>query len=253
MTFKNKTLIITGAAQGIGFEIARQLAEQGANIVLNDIDPELGNEAVNKLNKISKAHFIAGDAGDLDHIKTLIGKAVSAFGEVNYAIANAGITTFGSFLDYSPEKLEKLLHVNIHGTFFLAQQAAKQMIAQNKGGRILMVSSTTGLRSHPELEAYGMTKAGIAFLASTLGVQLAGQGITVNCITPGATATERTTDVAGWEGGWAELIPTKRVAKALDIASTALFLLSETSGQITGQNIVVDGGWSNSGPMPQAI
>jgi 3-oxoacyl-[acyl-carrier protein] reductase len=250
MSFKNKTVIITGAGLGIGFEIAKQLSQNGAFIILNDMDEKIGKKAASQL---ENCVFVHGDAGDLTVIKKLIDSATSNYGKLDYAIANAGITTFGPFLDYSKENLDQLLHVNIQGTFFLAQQAAKVFIEQNSGGRIVMMSSTTGLKPHDELEAYGMTKAAIAFLAKSLGTQLAPNGITVNCITPGATRTERTTSVKGYEEGWSEIIPTRRVASVEDIAATALFLLSEKAKHITGQNIIVDGGWSNLGPVPKAI
>jgi glucose 1-dehydrogenase len=250
MSFKNKTVIITGAGLGIGFEIAKQLSKNGASIILNDMDEEIGQKAADSL---ENCLFVHGDAGDLNVIHKLIDTAITHCGKLDYAIANAGITTFGPFLEYSKEKLDQLLHVNIQGTFFLAQQAAKVFIKQKSGGRILMMSSTTGLKPHVELEAYGMTKAAIAFLAKSLGTQLAPEGITVNCITPGATSTERTVSVEGYEAGWADIIPTRRVASVEDIANTALFLLSEKAKHITGQNIIVDGGWSNVGPLPKAI
>jgi glucose 1-dehydrogenase len=250
MSFKNKTLVITGAGQGIGYEIAKQLSKKGANVVLNDVDIELGKKAEIELANVV---FVPGDAGDLKIISSLIDAAIQYFGQIDYVVANAGITTFGPFLEYTKEKLNQLLHVNIHGTFFLAQQAAKMFIKQKSSGRILMMSSTTGLRPHTELEAYGMTKAAIAFLAKSLGTQLAKHGITVNCITPGATSTERTISVEGYEKGWADIIPTNRIATVKDIAATALFLLSDEAKQITGQNIIVDGGWSNMGPVPKDI
>lgn len=253
MTFKNKTLIITGAAQGIGFEIAKQLAQKEVNIVFNDMDNNLGLSAQKVLQDLGNCRFVLGDSGDLGVIKELIDTAISEFGSLDFVIANAGITTSCPFLAYTKEKLDQLLHVNIQGTFFLAQQAAKQMLKQNTAGRIIMLSSTTGIQPHDELEAYGMTKAAIAFLAKSLGTKLAPNGITVNAISPGATVTERTVSVAGYEEGWAKLIPTRKVSKTSDIAATAIFLLSDGAGQLTGQNLAVDGGWLNVGPMPDAI
>ena len=250
-SFKNKVTIITGAAQGIGFEIARKLIEKGAKVVLNDIDPELGSRAQQKLGE--HCVFVPGDAGDLKLIELLISTAFEKFGTLDFAIANAGITTFGPFLEYKEDAFQQLINLNIKGTFFLCQQAAKALVENNKKGKIILISSTTGLKPHDELEAYGMTKAAIAFMAKSLGTQLAPKGINVNCISPGATATERTMSKPDYEAGWDSIIPTGRISRTPDIAATALFLLSEGADQITGQNNIVDGGWVNLGPMPEAI
>ncbi len=254
MSFKDKTAIVTGAAQGIGYEISKSLLEQGCNVIINDIDPAAGKEALKKLHTFKeKVSFILGDSGELKLIKKLISTALETYNGLDFVIANAGITTVGSFLDYEEENFQKMLRVNINGTFFICQQAAKSFIDRNAKGKIIVISSTTGLRPHDDFEAYGMTKAAIAYLAKALGSQLAPKNIRVNSITPGATATERTISVRGYEEGWAKLIPTGRTSKTQDIAATALFLLSDSADQITGQNIIVDGGWSNKGLMPEAI
>ncbi|WP_304234166.1 SDR family NAD(P)-dependent oxidoreductase [Jiulongibacter sediminis] len=251
MNFENKSVIITGAAQGIGFEIAKELIERGARVVLNDVDSNLGQQAQQQLG--DHCVFIPGDAGDLKLIDQLIDTTFETFGTLDFAIANAGITTFGPFLEYQEDAFQQLINLNIKGTFFLCQRVAKALIEQKKRGKIILLSSTTGQKPHDELEAYGMTKAAIAFMAKSLGTQLAPKGINVNCISPGATATERTMSQPDYEEGWDRIIPTRRISRTTDIAAAALFLLSEGADQITGQNIIVDGGWVNLGPMPDAI
>jgi len=108
------------------------------------------------------------------------------------AVANAGITTFGGFLDYPLSDFQRLVSVNLQGSFFLAQAAAQQMIKQQSSGRIIFMSSVTGHQAHPNLSAYGMAKAALEMLAKSLGVELAAHRITVNTIAPGTTMTERT-------------------------------------------------------------
>lgn len=253
MIFNNKVAIVTGAGIGIGFEIARQLALNGAAVVLNDMDEKVGLRAVERIKaEGGRCEAIIGDASDIPFIQQMIRYAVSTFGQLDIAVANAGITTFGDFLAYPLDRFQQLIQVNLQGTFFLAQQAAQQMIKQQSGGRLLFMSSVTGHQYHPDLTAYGMSKAAIRFLAKNLGVELAAHQITVNAISPGATLTERTIqqDDGDFQRQWERITPTAKVATTADIAHTALFLLSPQSSQVTGQTIIVDGGWTATSPPP---
>ncbi|MEO0469097.1 MAG: SDR family oxidoreductase [Bacteroidota bacterium] len=252
-SFVGQTAVITGAGIGIGFEIAKQLCQQGAQVVLNDIDETVAKAAAEKLSDLAGQCIpLGGDSSDPATIEAIIQQAVNRFGKLDLAIANAGITTFGGFLDYSVEDFQRLSAVNLQGTFFLAQTAAKQMITQNSGGSILMMSSVTGHSYHPNLAAYGMSKAAIRYLAQHLGVELAKYQINVNAISPGATMTERTEALEDgkFEREWNAVTPSGRCATTDEIARTSLFLLSPQNRQITGQCLVVDGGWTSLSPPP---
>jgi glucose 1-dehydrogenase len=252
--FTGQAAIITGAGVGIGYEIARQLADQGAGIVLNDIDAAAAQQAATQVQQAGgQCETVIGDASELHVIETMIKQALDVFGGVHLAVANAGITTYGDFLDYTPDDFHKLMAVNLQGSFFLAQRAARQMIAQRTGGRLLLMSSVTGVQAHPNLIAYGMTKAALRHLAKTLGADLAPRGITVNALAPGATLTERTMNMDGYEQEWSRLTPTGRPATPDDIAQAALFLLSPGAGHITGQTLIVDGGWTAVSPPPDDV
>lgn len=244
--------IISGAGIGIGFEIAFQISQQGGRVVLNDIDEEAAEKAVQKIIQAGgKAVAVPGDSSELKCIDQMIKQAVDSFGRLDVAVANAGITTFGAFLDYPLKQFKRLSAVNLQGSFFLAQRAARQMVDQGSSGRILFMSSVTGHQVHPNLAAYGMTKAALEMLAKSLGVELAEYGITVNAIAPGATLTSRTIQSdPNYESSWKKITPTGRAATPQDIAHAALFLLAPDSSQITGQTLVVDGGWSAVSPPP---
>ena len=252
-SFQTKVAVITGAGKGIGYEIAKQLSSAGASIILNDIDWALADQAAEAINVSGGVCVpVGGDAGKLDTIEHLISIAYERFGRLDFAIANAGITTFGSFLEYQEAAFQELLTVNLKGSFFLAQIAANKMIAHQQKGRILLMSSVTGITFHPDFTAYGMSKAALAFLAKTLGVELGKHQITVNAIAPGATVTQRTADLeqGNYTENWKKITPNGRCATTEDIANTALFLLSDEAQHITGQTLVVDGGWTSTSPPP---
>lgn len=247
-----KSAIITGAGQGIGLAIAEKLAEQGVHLVLNDLEEGLVKEASNR---ISKQHgvsvsYVAGDASSEEVILDLISSAQRTYGTVDIVVANAGITLFGSFLDYSREDFFAVNRVNQAGTFFITQAAAKVMKDQANGGAILYTSSVTAHQSHENLAAYAMSKAAIEMLAKNLVLELAPLGIRINAIAPGATATSRTISDPEYEKTWSQITPLGKPATVEDIAGVAAFLVSDQASHITGQTLIVDGGWTSVSPSP---
>jgi glucose 1-dehydrogenase len=256
--FDGKVAIVTGAARGIGFEISRQLAGQGAAVILNDIDPELAGAAAERIAAEGGGIVaeqgvcvpVAGDSSQMETIEEMVATATGRFGRLDVVVANAGITLFGDFLTYPLSSFEEVMKVNLRGTFFLAQAAARRMKEQGSGGALLFMSSVTGHQAHKNLAAYGMTKAALEMLARNLVIELSPYQINVNTIAPGATLTERTMDDTEYEKTWSAITPMGRPANTFDIADAALFLVSDKARHITGQNLVIDGGWSSISPSP---
>jgi NAD(P)-dependent dehydrogenase (short-subunit alcohol dehydrogenase family) len=249
--FSNQVAIITGAGQGIGFEIARQMAMSGAAVILNDVDEVLAKRAAGVIAAMGgKCHPFHGDASDINFIQQIVDEAVRKFGFLTITIANAGITSYGEFLDYQPEALQSVIGLNLFGSFFLAQKSAIQMKKQGSGGSILLMSSVTGHQAHKNLAAYGMTKAGLEMLAKSLVLELSPLNISINTVAPGATLTERTLQDNNYEQVWSRITPMGRAATVEDIANAVLFFVLPESRHITGQSLVVDGGWTATSPSP---
>lgn len=249
--FKNEVAVVTGAGQGIGFEIAVQLCRNGASVALNDVDENLALHAAAAIaDQGYNCIAVPGDVSSPDFIQFLVKETVEKFGKLTVAVANAGITLFGAFLDYPPESLYKVLQLNLGGSFLLAQAVAKQIIKQNSGGSILFMSSVTGHQAHKNLVAYGMTKAGLEMLARGLVIELSEHNISVNAVAPGATVTERTMSDPDYDKTWSRLTPMGRPGTVQDVANAALFFTAPASRHITGQTLIVDGGWSSVSPSP---
>jgi NAD(P)-dependent dehydrogenase (short-subunit alcohol dehydrogenase family) len=180
----------------------------------------------------------------------LVNQVLRQTGRLDIVIANAGITLFGDFLTYPAESFNKVMQVNLFGTFFLVQEAANTMKTQAQGGSILITSSVTAHQAHKDLAAYGMSKAGLEMLAKNLVLELSPYKININTIAPGATITNRTSEKPEYAETWSRITPLGSPATVSDIANTALFLVSEKAKHITGQTLIVDGGWTCVSPSP---
>jgi len=247
-----KVALLTGAGQGIGLAIARKLLESGSHIVVNDLEKSLTQEAVAYLSRLGKGSVIgcSGDAAKQEVIEEMVQLALQRHGQIDQLVCNAGITLFGNFLGYSRKDFMEVTRVNQAGTFFLTQAVAQVMKNQDQGGAILFTSSVTAHQSHEQLAAYAMSKAAIEMLAKNLVLELAPFGIRINTIAPGATLTERTTSDPAYASTWSKITPLGRPAFPEDIAEAASFLLSDAARHITGQTLIIDGGWTAISPSP---
>jgi 3-oxoacyl-[acyl-carrier protein] reductase len=237
-----KKYIVTGAGQGIGHQIAQQLMAEGHVVLVNDIDASL----------LKGRNVMAGDVSSPAFIQELVAYAETLPGDLAGCVCNAGVTTFGSFWDYSPASMKSLLDLNIQGTFFLIQAVAKSIRSSGKAGSIVVTSSVTGHQAHPDLAAYGMTKAALNQLVQNLVIDLSPVQIRINAVSPGATMTERTEKEANYLKEWSRLTPLGKPADVQDIAEAVCFFLSDRAKHITGQTLIVDGGWTSVSPPPKS-
>jgi glucose 1-dehydrogenase len=251
---RQQAVLVTGAGVGIGYALARSFALAGAQVALNDLDGALAEQAAAAINAEAGAQRVVGyglDVADVGAVRQMVANAAARFGGLEVAIANAGLTNYGAFLDYTPEAFDRLTSVNLRGSYFTAQAAARVMIARGTRGRILLMSSVTGARAFLNLGAYGLTKAAIRHMAKSLALELGPHGITVNAISPGATITERTlSDDPHMEQNWAGVTPNRRAGQVEDVVAAAQFLASPQASHITGQTLMVDGGWTLHSPLP---
>lgn len=249
--FEGKVAIVTGSGEGIGREILKRLLEEGSSVIANDIRSEVLDEFAKEYGS-DKLIVSIGDVSDLTYIESLVGLAVASFGKLDTVVANAGLTAWGDFFEYTAEDFQNVVNLNLRGTFFLSQAASKEMRSQKTGGSLVFISSVCAIRSHRNLAAYGMTKAGIMGLTQALVEEVSPYGIRVNTVSPGATVTPRNlADDPKYSEAWAGAVPLGKANMPADIASAVCYLASDDASNITGQTLVVDGGWTNISPTPK--
>jgi 3-oxoacyl-[acyl-carrier protein] reductase len=248
-SFTGKTVLVTGAGSGIGFGIAERFAAEGAQVIITDIDPQAAERAAQRIGAGTLAY--AWDTADTPAVYQQVAMIVERFKKLDILVANAGITVFKPALEVTPEAFDRVVAVNLRGTYFCALASAAAMIAAGVRGRILLVSSNMGVQAMPLLSVYSITKAGINMMARALAIEWGRHGITVNAIAPGPTLTERTAaEMPDYDAAWGQHVPTGHAATVADVAAAALFLAGEDARQINGITLLVDGGWHIASPTP---
>lgn len=238
-----KVVVITGGVSGIGAASARLFAEEGAKLVLADMNEELGKEFTQELtNEGHDTVFIKADVSDQKDVQNIIDTAVETFNKVDVIFNNAGIgwVTPTEELDYSNWK--KQVDVDLNGVFLVAQAGIKQFLKQNSGGAIINTASMYGVIGSPGSAAYNAAKGGVINLTRSLGLEYAERNIRVNTLSPGYIDTPILGETD--KKILSSSTPMKRLGKPEEIATAALFLASEDSSFMTGQNLVVDGGYT---------
>ena len=245
MGLSGKVALITGSARGIGKAIALELANHGANIVINDILPK--NEIDKTLEEVKQirnnAVGIRADITSVNEVKNMVKEIVNKFGKIDILVNNAGITRDSLLIRMKEEDWDAVIKINLKGTFNCSKAVAKYMMRQKSNDKIVNIASVIGLVGNIGQANYSASKAGIIGLTKSIAKELALRSINVNAIAPGFIETDMTQKLPETvKKDLQQQIPLKRLGTVEDVAKVVYFLVSDAANYITGQVINVDGG-----------
>lgn len=245
MRLAGKAALITGGGSGIGRGIAIRFAEEGADVAVADLNGEGARSVAHEIEHFEgRTLALEADITSRDDCERIVRETTETFGKLDVFVANAGIGRFAPFLEYSEDDWNAVISTNLTGVFLSCQAAAKQMVAQGHGGRIITTASLAAVRPGAMMPAYYAAKAGVKMLTEAMAIELATHRITANSIGPGLIDTPLTAPIMERMrgAGRTEFAPLGRVGEPKDVANLALFLASDEANYITGDYILVDGG-----------
>lgn len=239
-----KVVLVTGGALGIGFGIVRRFAQEGAGVLLTDLNEKAARAAAEKLAaEPGRVEIYPADVGEEETGEKVVARCIEVFGGLDILVNNAGIFPQAPVLQMAPELMDKVYRVNLKGPALISKAAALRMVAQGRGGRIINIASIDAFRpSMVGLAAYDASKGGVVMFTKSLALELAPHNITVNAVAPGAIYTEGVAEAGTKIDEFAARIPLQRMGKPEEIAGAVVFLASPDADYITGETIVVDGG-----------
>lgn len=245
MRLRDRVAMVTGGASGIGRAIALRFAQEGADIVIADIDLPKASSVVKEVESLGrKALALKVDVSQFSEVGRVVSQAIAQFGRIDILVNDAGVTGKSLLPEMTEEEWDRVLDINLKGCFNCSLFVSREMIKQ-KRGKIISISSVAAYTNRPGQVAYATAKGGVSAFTRAVAMDLAAYHINVNAIAPGSTQTALLTPVAGGEEGIKRRIakiPLGRLAKTEDIAAAALFLASEDANHVTGAVLFVDGG-----------
>lgn len=243
---QGKVALVTGGAKGIGKAIAIRFAQEGADVVITDRDAEASLETTNELRALGcKALSAPADVSDRSAIEDMVQRVLRDFGPIDILVNNAGIIVFGSLMQCRSEDWDRMLAVDLTGSFYCTQLVGQHMAKRGEGGRLIHIGSTASLLPTAEQGAYCVAKAGLRMMSMMAAMELAPHGITSNLLCPQGAVTDINRELLSDSAVMAKLeanIPAGRMAKTEEIAAAAAFLASDEAAYITGTELVHDGG-----------
>jgi len=238
-----KVALVTGASRGLGAGIAVALREAGATVAGTSRRPESAAEVAERLGTVP----VVMEAADVASVRAGVDRVASELGRLDILVNNAGLNIPQGVLDVDEDSWDAVLDTNLKATFFAAQAAARHMMANREGGRIINIASQAGVVGIEERSAYCASKGGAVVLTKVLAIELAQYGITVNAVAPTFVATELTRSTLedpAWRERVLSRIPLGRVGEVEDVAAATVYLASPAATMVTGHTLLVDGGWT---------